>query len=202
MLSAMVREASKESHQSAENSPFMVALLKGELSTSAYCDYLSQLAPIYETLESWTTTKLPLFDRRLDRFERIISDMESMCGMGMVLDETIAYTSHLKNIAAAKDEIRFLAHHYVRYLGDLSGGQAIARLVMRNMSIPPNFLSFYEFDQINDKVRYKENYRENLDNLELTPDQTESFISEVMLAFEHHEKIFNALGKKWLSSQN
>lgn len=199
MLSAMVREASKESHQSAENSPFMVALLKGELGASAYCDYLSQLAPIYETLESWTTTKLPLFDRRLDRFERIISDMESMCGMGMVLDETIAYVKHLQSIADSKDEVRFLAHHYVRYLGDLSGGQAIARLVMRNMSIPPNFLSFYEFDQINDKVRYKESYREKLDNLELTSAQTESFISEVMLAFEHHEKIFNALGEKWIS---
>lgn len=198
MLSAMVREASKESHQSAENSPFMVALLKGELSTSAYCDYLSQLAPIYETLESWTTTKLPLFDRRLDRFERIISDMQSMCGMGMVLDETIAYAKHLKSIADAKDEIRFLAHHYVRYLGDLSGGQAIARLVMRNMSIPPNFLSFYEFDQINDKVRYKESYREKLDNLQLSQKQVQSFISEVMIAFEHHEKIFNALGGKWL----
>lgn len=199
MLSAMVREASKESHQSAENSPFMIALLKGELSTSAYCDYLAQLAPIYETLESWTTTELPLFDRRLDRFESIISDMESMCGMGMVLDETIEYTKHLKEIAASKDEIRFLAHHYVRYLGDLSGGQAISRLVMRNMSIPPNFLSFYEFDQIGDKVRYKETYREQLDNLNLTQAQTDSFIAEVMIAFEHHSKIFGALGSKWLA---
>jgi heme oxygenase len=198
MLSAMVREASKESHQSAENSPFMVALLKGELSTSAYCDYLAQLAPIYETLESWTTTKLPLFDRRLDRFESIISDMESMCGMGMVYDETIQYTKHLKSIAASKDEIRFLAHHYVRYLGDLSGGQAVAKLVMRNMSIPPNFLSFYEFDQIQDKVRYKETYREQLDNLQLTQVQIDSFIAEVMTAFKHHEKIFSALGSKWL----
>lgn len=200
MLSAMVREASKESHQSAENSPFMVALLKGELSTDAYCDYLAQLAPIYETLESWLDTKLPLFDRRLDRYERIISDIDSMCGVRVVSDETIEYTKHLKSIIKDKDEVRFLAHHYVRYLGDLSGGQAVARLVMRNMSIPPNFLSFYEFDQINDKVRYKETYREQLDSLELTEEQTQSFISEVMVAFKHHEKIFSALGEKWLKN--
>lgn len=199
MLSAQIREASKESHAAAENSPFMIALLKGELSTSAYCDYLAQLAPIYETLESWTTTKLPLFDRRLDRFERIISDMESMCGMGMVYDETIQYTKHLKSLIANKDEIGLLAHHYVRYLGDLSGGQAVAKLVMRNMSIPPNFLSFYEFDQISDKVRYKETYREQLDNLQLTQVQTDSFIAEVMTAFDHHSKIFGALGSKWLA---
>lgn len=201
MLSAMVREASKDVHQSAENSPFMVALLKGELSTDAYCDYLAQLAPIYETLESWLDTKLPLFDRRLDRYERIISDIDSMCGVRVVSDETIKYTKHLKNIIKKKDEVRFLAHHYVRYLGDLSGGQAVAKLVMRNMSIPPNFLSFYEFDQINDKVRYKETYREQLDSLELTEEQTQSFISEVMIAFEHHEKIFFALGEKWISSK-
>ena len=201
MLSAMVREASKESHSSAENSPFMTALLKGELSTDAYCDYLAQLAPIYETLESWLDTKLPLFDRRLDRYERIISDIDSMCGTRIVSDETIEYTSHLKSIIKAKDEVRFLAHHYVRYLGDLSGGQAVAKLVMRNMSIPPNFLSFYEFDQINDKVRYKETYREQLDSLELTDAQTQAFIAEVMIAFKHHEKIFSALGEKWISSK-
>jgi heme oxygenase (biliverdin-producing, ferredoxin) len=199
MLSTLVREASKESHYSAENSPFMVALLRGELEREAYCNYLAQLAPIYETLESWTTTKLPLFDRRLDRFERIISDIDSMCGMQLVLNETIEYTKHLKSIIESGDEIRFLAHHYVRYLGDLSGGQAVAKLVMRNMSIPPNFLSFYEFDQIQDKVRYKETYRDNLDNLELTEEQTQSFISEVMTAFEHHSKIFDALESKWLA---
>ncbi len=198
MLSALVREASKESHGAAENSPFMVALLKGELSTDAYCDYLAQLAPIYETLESWLDTKLPLFDRRLDRFERIIADIDSMCGTQVVMDETIEYAKHLKSIIEKKDEVRFLAHHYVRYLGDLSGGQAVAKLVMRNMSIPPNFLSFYEFDQIKDKVRYKETYRENLDSLELSEEQTQSFISEVMIAFGYHSKIFEALGSKWL----
>jgi len=198
MLSTLVREASKESHYSAENSPFMVALLKGELEREAYCNYLAQLAPIYETLESWTTAKLPLFDRRLDRFERIISDIDSMCGMQLVLNETLEYTKHLKSIIESGDEIRFLAHHYVRYLGDLSGGQAVAKLVMRNMSIPPNFLSFYEFDQIEDKVRYKETYRDTMDSLELSEEQTQSFISEVMTAFEHHSKIFGALGSKWL----
>ncbi len=198
MLSALVREASKESHGAAENSPFMVALLKGELSTAAYCDYLAQLAPIYETLESWLDTKLPLFDRRLDRFERIIADIDSMCGTQVVMDETIEYAKHLKSIIAKKDEVRFLAHHYVRYLGDLSGGQAVAKLVMRNMSIPPNFLSFYEFDQIKDKVRYKETYRDTMDSLELSEEQTQSFVSEVLIAFEHHSKIFDALGSKWL----
>lgn len=201
MLSMLVREASKESHTAAENSPFMVALLKGDLTTSAYCSYLAQLAPIYEVLESWLDTKLPLFDRRLDRFERIMSDIDSMCGTQLVLDETIDYTAHLKSIIKEKNEVKFLAHHYVRYLGDLSGGQAVAKLVMRNMSIPPNFLSFYEFDQIKDKVRYKETYRDTLDNLELTKEQTESFISEVVIAFEHHQKIFAKLGEKWLPSK-
>lgn len=197
MLSALVKEASKESHGAAENSPFMRALLKGELTREAYCNYLAQLAPIYETLESWLDTKLPLFDRRLDRFERIMSDIDSMCGVQIVLDETIEYTQHLKELVKKKDEVRFLAHHYVRYLGDLSGGQAVAALVMRNMSIPPNFLSFYEFDQIKDKVRYKESYRDNLDSLELSQEETEAFIAEVLIAFKHHQKIFFALGEKW-----
>lgn len=75
MLSQLVREASKDVHLAAERSPFMVALMQGDLPSEAYFDYIGQLAPIYETIEKWNGT-LPFFDRRLDRFERIIADLE------------------------------------------------------------------------------------------------------------------------------
>ena len=194
MLSQLVREETKEAHIAAERSPFMGALMKGELPSEAYFDYLGQLAPIYESIEKWEGT-LPFFDRRLDRFERIISDLEGY-GTVVVCDETISYVNHIKNLVDQGDEIRLLAHHYTRYLGDLSGGQAIGALIARNFSIPPNFLSFYEFDTIGDKVRYKETYRENLDNL-IPKEKWKMFIDEVALAFEFNRKIFFALGERW-----
>lgn len=173
----------------------MVSLMKGDLPSDAYFDYIAQLAPIYEALEKWEG-KLPFFDRRLDRFERIIADLEYV-GTRVVLNETIAYVKHIKKIIRLKDEVRLVAHHYTRYLGDLSGGQAIGTLVARNLSIPPNFLSFYDFDDIKDRVRYKETYRENLDTV-IDPKDYDRFIQEVILAFEYNKKIFYALGEKWL----
>ena len=195
MLSQTVKEASKEVHTEAERSPFMVALMRGDLPSEAYFDYIAQLAPIYEAIEKWNG-KLPFFDRRLDRFERIIADLEYI-GTRVVLNETIAYVKHIKKIIKLKDEVRLVAHHYTRYLGDLSGGQAIGALVARNLSIPPNFLSFYDFEDVGDRVRYKETYKENLDTL-IDPKDHERFIQEVILAFEYNKKIFYALGDKWL----
>jgi len=172
----------------------MVALMKGELASDAYFDYIAQLAPIYEALEKWDSDS-PFFDRRLDRFERIISDLEYV-GSRIVCNETIEYVNHINELIKNKDEPRLLAHHYTRYLGDLSGGQAIGALVARNMSIPPNFLSFYDFEDIGDRVRYKETYRQNLDTL-VAEEDYETFIAEAILAFEFNRKIFFALGEKW-----
>lgn len=194
MLSQLVREETKQEHTAAERSPFMEALMRGDLPSDAYFDYIGQLAPIYEAIEKWNGT-LPFFDRRLDRFERIIADLEYH-GSVMLCDETIAYTKHIKKLIKNKDEVRILAHHYTRYLGDLSGGQAIGALVARNLSIPPNFLSFYEFDSIGDRVRYKETYRENLDTV-VPQESWRTFIDEVKVAFEYNRKIFFALGERW-----
>lgn len=200
MLSQIIREASKSAHTSAERSPFMVALMKGEVGADAYRDYLTQLAPIYEALEAWDdkSNPWPLFDRRLDRFERIVCDIEALGGSKLICKHSIEYANHITSLVQKKDWTRLLAHHYTRYLGDLSGGQAIASLVMRNLMIAPNFLSFYEFDAIDDKVRYKETYREGLDSLNFSEEETTIFIEEVRLAFEFNEKIFAALGERWL----
>ena len=198
MLSQLVRETSQEAHTAAEDSPFMAALMKGELDSDAYFDYIAQLAPIYEALETWNSDS-PFFDRRLDRFEKIISDLGYYGESYIVLQPTIDYVNYLNNLIDGKKETALIAHHYVRYLGDLSGGQAMGALVARNLSIPPNFLSFYDFDDIGDKVRYKETYRENLDTL-IPKENYDEFIDEAVIAFNFHHKIFFALGERWLTA--
>lgn len=201
MLSQLVREASKEAHVAAERSPFMIALMRGDIGSDAYADYITQLAPIYEALEKWDdkANPWPMFDRRLDRYERLICDIQAIGELHIVCHKTLEYVMHLEVLVQDKDWTRLLAHHYTRYLGDLSGGQAIASLVTRNLMIPPNFLSFYEFDAIGDKVRYKETYREGLDSLNFSEDEQKIFIDEVILAFHHTQNIFAELGKRWLA---
>ena len=49
--------------------------------------------------------------------------------------------------AAEGDGTRLIAHAYTRYLGDLSGGQILQRLLARSLDLQPSELSFYDFSR-------------------------------------------------------
>ena len=77
-----------------------------------------------------------------------------------------------------------VAHSYVRYMGDLSGGLIIARLLARNLGLEPRQLTFYQFPDIADVAAYKADYRRRLDALELAPEQKSCIADEAVAAFE------------------
>ena len=54
--------------------------------------------------------------------------------------------------------VRYLAHHYARYLGDLSGGQAVAVLMARHYGATPEQLCFYDFAELGSVVDAKREY--------------------------------------------
>ena len=56
------------------------------------------------------------------------------------------YVGRIEELAAGTDPSRLLAHAYVRYLGDLSGGQFIRRRIGKAYGLEDGAgLSFYEF---------------------------------------------------------
>ncbi|MBK0296324.1 biliverdin-producing heme oxygenase, partial [Bacillus sp. S34] len=57
----------------------------------------------------------------------------------------------------------FVAHHYTRYLGDLSGGQMIGRMLAEQFGFETNGILFYIFDQVADPSAFKDTYRAQLD---------------------------------------
>ena len=57
----------------------------------------------------------------------------------------------------------FVAHHYTRYLGDLSGGIFIGRVMQRRFGFDTNGIGFYLFADIADPRAFKDVYREQLD---------------------------------------
>jgi heme oxygenase (biliverdin-producing, ferredoxin) len=62
-----------------------------------------------------------------------------------------AYTSRLHDLADSSDPSPLLAHSYIRYLGDLSGGQFIARAVSKAYGLDhPDKLGikFYQFSRL------------------------------------------------------
>ena len=81
-----------------------------------------------------------------------------------------AYTSRLQHLAD-REPAALLAHAYVRYLGDLSGGQFIKRRIAKAYDLEDSRgLSFYDFKQlggnawstIGDMKKIKEWYREGM----------------------------------------
>jgi heme oxygenase len=76
-----------------------------------------------------------------------------------------------------------LAHAYTRYLGDLSGGQVIGRLLGRSLGMTEEALSFYRFAAIEDPDAFKREFRRALDAAGPLVDGA-SVVEEAVTAFE------------------
>ena len=203
-LSQLLRESSRPEHTEAETRPFITRLMGGELTVPDYAAYLANLAPIYRALEARTHMGTPrpgtedLWNDGLDRVASIEHDLRELGvsdnGADLVTTEAKAYADYLEALSG-RDDLRLVAHHYTRYLGDLSGGQAIGALVARHYGLTPNQLTFCEFPQIDNIVRFKEAYRETLDGILASEAERDELVAEVKAAFGYNQAIFEALGR-------
>ncbi|OJX63203.1 MAG: hypothetical protein BGO95_09085 [Micrococcales bacterium 73-13] len=198
-LSELLRASTSDQHRRAETRTFISALMGGELALEDYVRYLAQLAHVYEALESRDASDdpAPLGDPRLARLAAIESDLAAL-GVAdwrerhPALPSTAAYAARLREVAAGGVP-EYLAHHYTRYLGDLSGGQAIGAMIARHYGATPEQLSFYRFDGIEKPVVYKRAYREALDALELDEAERGIAAAEAQAAFDHNAAMFDEL---------
>ena len=85
-----------------------------------------------------------------------------------------------------------IAHHYTRYLGDLSGGQILSNIAKKALNLDKEGLKFYEFDIPNIK-EYKDNYRQTLNTLPIKESQISTLIDEANYAFRLNMMIFEEL---------
>jgi len=96
--------------------------------------------------------------------------------------------------ATAADPALFVAHHYTRYLGDLSGGQAIGRILARTFGLEDDRgIAFYQFDAVPKPKPYKDEYRARLDALPLTAADQQRVVEEVKVVFGLNGALFAEL---------
>ena len=67
-----------------------------------------------------------------------------------------------------------VAHNYARYLGDLSGGQAVGKILDRTFDLSGARLAFYEFPMR--PKPYKDSYRAKLDALSLDAEEIDGTV--------------------------
>lgn len=204
-LSEALRTHTAQAHEEAEHSTFMNDLLTGKLDAQAFIKLQEQSWLFYTALEAAAractedSRAAGLLDPRLERKETLEADLDKLHENTTWRDNvtataaTASYVERLESIEAAKDFPRLVAHHYVRYLGDLSGGQVIARLVNREYGVSEEALSFYCFEDLGKLKPYKDNYRAELDALELTAEERAALLDEASDAFRFNQQVFQAL---------
>jgi heme oxygenase len=198
-----LRDATLDVHRRAEEEPFIADLMAGRLSGAEFARLTGQLRSVYAALEPAVTDMrangllADLFDPRLDRLAAIDHDLRALAngdatGLVAPLATTRAYVDRLH--AVADSPARLLAHHYVRYLGDLSGGQIIASLMRRHYGIGDEALTFYAFDGLPSKGGFKTTYRRHLDDVLADPAFYAEVLDETRSAYEANRLVFAELG--------
>lgn len=203
-LSAQIRAASWDAHQAAEHSPFIQQLLGGRLPVAEYARLAAQHHPIYSVLELAVAGNddpaiAAFLDPALNRVPAIEADLAYLVGADWAdritpLRSTADYVDHLRRVCFTSP-VALLAHHYVRYLGDLSGGQLIGRVLKRIYELPDERgTAFYRFAEIDSPKAFKDRYRALLDALPWADDARAHLIDEVNAAFRLNAAIFDELG--------
>jgi heme oxygenase len=205
-FSETLRAATMPAHEVANHSPFISALLGGELSVDAFAGLASQLYFVYATLEEASEAMRDdpvagkfVFDE-LTREPALREDMQFYFGPSWEseitpLPATEEYCAQIRS-AAFEWSGGFVAHHYTRYLGDIAGGQAI-RVKLKNLHgvTGPGSL-FYSFDRIPSAPRFRDNYRELLNTAPWDAQERKRVIMESVRAYELNVGIFTALADR------
>lgn len=211
-FSSELKDATDAAHRQAEGAGFVTNLLAGALDRNAMAALLAQQLHIYRALETALEghREHPLLagfmDPALARTESLQQDMAYHLGPAWQQDLSTgriftagATASYTAAIAAAPGPEFLLANHYVRYLGDLSGGQIIHRMAQRHYGIPDEGLNFYVFDRIPKLKRYKDEYRARLDELDPAPETRQTIVGHAVESFEFNRRIFLELGERYPS---
>lgn len=208
-FSAVIRTASHEQHMEAETSTFMSDLLGGRLGVDAYARYTEQLWFVYEALESGAERLAadpvagPFVRPELFRLAALERDLAHLRGPGWraglsALPATREYADRVAR--CARDwPAGYIAHHYTRYLGDLSGGQIIrdkAELTW-GFAKKGDGVRFYVFEEIPNPAAFKRGYRELLDAVRADDLEKQRIVAECKRAFALNTAVFRALGEEF-----
>jgi heme oxygenase len=168
-FSTALRERSSSAHSGSEHAGFMADLMRGRGTRDDYVALVAQHWFIYEALEAVAERMAAdpvasaFISDKLTRLPALEADLEYLIGDDWrdriePLATTRRYVDRINQVGATWAG-GFVAHHYTRYLGDLSGGQFIGKIMARQFGFDTNGIGFYLFADIADPAEFKEVYR-------------------------------------------
>ncbi|HEX7132443.1 MAG TPA: biliverdin-producing heme oxygenase [Iamia sp.] len=199
-FSTTLRERTMADHGDAEGSTLMSELVGGTLDRARMGDMLAQHLLVYRALETAARdlagdpVVAPFLLPGLERTEALEADVRLLLGADALSSVvarpgTAAYVARLEAVGSWAGG--FVAHHYTRYLGDLSGGQHIRRIVEK--AYPDLPIRFYTFEAIESPKALKDRYRELLDEAPWSADEQDRIVAEVRQAYRLNQEMFASL---------
>lgn len=148
-----LKELTYEEHKYAETRPFVKVLFKGDIDPLLYATYLYNQFPMYEILEVCTMPHGILNDvpgilrskAIREDFDELWKD-DSKPALCPVVEDYVRYIISIRD-----DPKRLMSHIYVRHMGDLAGGQMIAKRIPGN----GKYYQFNNVDELKTKIRAK-----------------------------------------------
>ena len=186
-----IKELTKEIHQKAERQEFVKTLLSGTIRPELYAIYLYNQLQCYSVLEKYGMHN-DLFRQTpgLQRAENISKDYLKLWPdpkqPPRITESTKKYIEHIESIQ--DDPEKLYAHIYVRHLGDLSGGQMIAKKVPVKR--------YYDFGP--NAKEYKRVVKETINNYLNVYEK--NVVVEAKLCFNYATRLFkemNEISKKY-----
>jgi heme oxygenase len=204
-FSQALRERTWSGHGESEGADFMSDLMSGKGTRDDYIALVAQHFFIYEALEAAAAGMAgdPIaacfISPSLTRLPAIVADLEFLIGADWrdqisPLPTTARYVDRINTVAATWAG-GFVAHHYTRYLGDLSGGQVIRTLMQRQFGFQTNGVGFYLFAEIASPKQFKETYRDQLDAVQWSDAERDRVIDEVLIAYRFNTELFIDLSR-------
>lgn len=206
-LALCLREGTQQSHTLAENTAYMKCFLKGIVEKEPFRQLLANLYFVYNALEDAIRNHAqhavvgPMYFPLLERTASLEKDLAFYYGASWRNEispspQGRCYVEHIQTLADQKPAL-LVAHAYVRYMGDLSGGQGLKAVVRSALELPEGQgTAFYEFDDIpavEARRAFKGRYRNALNSLPIDNSLAQAIVDEANLAFQFNCNVMHDL---------
>lgn len=138
------------------------------------------------------------YPKELSRKQALEEDLEFYYGPDWkeqieITPATQEYCDQIKK-ASTEDSVLLIAHHYTRYLGDLSGGQVMSKVLRKALDLPAEGgVSFFEFEHVPNLAGFKNMYRANLDKLSISKEKADDAVKEAVNAYMLNINLFKEI---------
>ena len=188
-----------KAHHKAEGMAFSRSLLQGEATPIQIAGLMRALLPAYSLLEDEAPTLASALGAESIPWSALArrSALEHDIAVLSSIDRTplsaagVIWHEHLKTLVRQAPH-RLMAHVYVRYGGDLSGGQQLAEkanAIISREGLSP--LSFWSFEQ--EVPKLKQALHDGFEEMDLSEAEEEELLEEAEVAFGETQRLLAEL---------